>query len=62
MSQRPDFGREKSAFLQVGKAVAIQSYLLHLNTTKKKKPLTLLSMVTRWLRSTSHSYRRFVKI
>ena len=37
MSQRPDFGREKSAFLQVGKAVAIQSYLLHLNTTKKKK-------------------------
>ena len=23
MSQRPDFGREKSAFLQVGKAMAI---------------------------------------
>ena len=28
MSQRPDFGREKSAFLQVGKAVTIKLSLV----------------------------------
>ena len=37
------------------------SCLLHLATTKLKK-LTLFSMITRWSRSSFHSYLRLVKI
>ena len=60
MSQRPDFRREKSAFLLVGKLVSI-NWVVSCNLLPQKNLLSF-SMVTRWSHSSSHSYLRLFKV